>query len=855
MKKIAIGIVAHVDAGKTTLSEAMLYTAGMLRQLGRVDKKNSFLDTYELERAKGITIFSKQAVFQMGKIEFILLDTPGHVDFSSEMERTVKVLDYAILVVSGSDGVQAHTRTLWDLLERYQIPVFLFINKMDQPGIERKLRMEELQKRLYINCVDFMEEGESFFENIAVCDELLLEKYLETGIIRKKEIQLLIKNRKLFPIFFGSALKLEGVKEFMQGMSDYMLPPYYPVEFSGKVFKIARDEQGNRMTFLKVTGGSLSVRSLLPETEEKISQIRIYSGEKYNIVQEVSAGDICALLGPVKTKIGDVFGKEEVFQTSLLTPVLHYRLILPDGCEASLLLPKLRQLEEEDPELKISWSEALQEIQIQIMGEVQIEIIKSLIKTRFDVEVEFDQGNIVYRETIKNIVEGIGHFEPLRHYSEVHFLLEPGKRGSGLVVASELSEDELNRNWQHLILSHLLEKEHKGVLIGAAITDLKITLVAGRAHKKHTEGGDFRQATYRGVRQGLMQAESLLLEPFYTFRMEVPEENIGRTMADIDKMHGVFEAPQFFMNRAILTGSAPVATMRGYYRELAAYTKGLGKLSCSFLGYDLCHNQEKIIQQYDYHPESDIDNSPDSIFCSHGAGFLVKWDQVKDYMHLESCLQKYRSETEEFLVEDKKKVPEWIAPEEVEAILLRASFANKQDRDEWKKMMVSKKKAMYEEELRRISAMSQKRNLSSREAYLLVDGYNIIFSWEELKELAAVSIDGARGRLLDILCNYQGFRGCQVIVVFDAYRLSRQEVSILDYLNIHVVFTKMAETADQYIEKFAQKHAQTFDITVATSDYMEQIITRGQGCKLLSARELLEEVEQAEEWIRHKLQS
>lgn len=847
-KHICVGILAHVDAGKTTLSEAILYTAGNLRKFGRVDNGDAFLDTYELERSRGITIFSKQAEVSMEDMDLTLLDTPGHVDFSAEMERTLQVLDYAILVISGADGVQGHTLTLWSLLKRYEIPTFLFINKMDQNGTDKTALLEELQERLSSGCIDFgTKNSDEFYEAVAMEDEELLDQYLESGEIEDEQIRKMITERKIFPCFFGSALKLQGVEEFLNDFGYYMEEKEYPEQFGARVFKITRDESGNRLTHLKVTGKDLKVKTVITSSDEKINQIRIYSGEKYETVNELEAGRICAVTGLSDTYPGQCLGVEQGGYEPVLEPVLTYQMILPEQTSATVMLPKLRQLEEEEPELHIIWNEELQEIQVQIMGEVQIEILKSLIKERFDVDIEFGQGNIVYKETIANTVEGVGHFEPLRHYAEVHLLLEPLERGSGVVIDTQCSEDILDKNWQRLILTHLLEKEHRGVLTGAPITDIKITLAAGRAHQKHTEGGDFRQATYRAVRQGLRMAESILLEPYYKFRLEISQQMVGRAMTDIEKMHGTFETPDTSKEMAVLQGVAPVSTMQGYQKEVLAYSKGMGRLFTTLNGYDICHNAEEIIEEAGYDPDHDLENPCGSVFCSHGAGYNVSWDEVPEHMHLESVLAK-ETEEEEFdeiaqrraYIED-----EWIDTDEIDKILEQTFYANQHNKSKWKK----KKAARIEQDYHSSAEKSSvKRDMSKK--YLLVDGYNVIYAWDELKELLDTNVDAARGKLLDEMCNYQGMKGMELIVVFDAYRVKGHETEITDYLNIHVVYTKEAETADQYIEKFAHTHGRKYDVTVATSDGLEQIIIRGQGCRLLSARELKRDYEEAKAQIR-----
>lgn len=851
MKRLVIGILAHVDAGKTTLSEGLLYESGSIRSMGRVDNKDAFLDTHELERDRGITIFSKQAVFAFEDMEVTLLDTPGHVDFSAEMERTLQVLDYAVLVISGADGVQGHTQTLWRLLKKYQIPVFLFINKMDQDGTDKELLLEELKKYLDEGCVDFsMQDGGNFYENIAVSDEKLLDEYLESGKIYTGGVREVISERKVFPCFFGSALKSEGVHEFLKGIETYTREIEYPAEFGAKVFKISRDSQGNRLTHLKITGGVLKVKAVLKsgDEEEKVNQIRIYSGEKYQTADEAQAGTVCAVTGLTKTKPGHGFGMEEGGFEPALEPVLTYKVILPEGTSASVMLPNLRQLQEEEPELHIVWNEELQEIQVQIMGEVQLEILKSLIEERFDTSIEFGTGNIVYKETIKNTVEGVGHFEPLRHYAEVHLLMEPLEPGSGLQFDSSCSEDMLDKNWQRLVLTHLQEREHPGVLTGSAVTDMKITLAAGRAHLKHTEGGDFRQATYRAVRQGLKQAESVLLEPYYEFRLEVPQQMVGRAMSDIERMYGSFEIPQTEGEMSVLAGSAPVSEMCDYQKEVIAYTKGHGRLFCTLKGYEPCHNAKEVIEKVGYDSERDVKNPTGSVFCSHGAGFTVSWDQVKDYMHLDSQLNSDGGNlNEDDTVRQTYTEEEFIDTEEIDRIIEQTYFANRKQKSGWKKKKLERTIEDYKSSVSRAAVKK-----TSGKKYLLVDGYNIIFAWDDLRELAKANIDAARGKLLDIMSNYQGLRKCELIVVFDAYRVAGHDTEILDYHNIHVVYTKEAETADQYIEKFAHEHGRKYDVTVATSDGLEQIIIRGQGCSLLSARELLEEVNLASQKLREE---
>lgn len=854
MKKIVIGILAHVDAGKTTLSESMLYLSGSIRKLGRVDHKNAFLDTYELERARGITIFSKQATIQLENTSMTLLDTPGHVDFSAEMERTLQVLDYAILVISGADGVQGHTKTLWRLLAKYEIPVFIFINKMDQNGTDQEAILAQLKKELSEECIDFQgatndleDASEEFYESIAMCEEELLEQFLETGKIEPEEIRRLIRERGIFPCYFGSALKLVGVEEFLIGMDYYTSEPVYPEEFGAKVYKIARDDQGNRLTYMKITGGALKVRTALTTEQEKVNQIRIYSGRKFEAVSEADAGSICAVTGLTKTKPGEGLGIEEASGAPILTPVLSYQVLLPEGIDSALILPKFLQLEEEIPELHIVWEEESKTIQARLMGEVQTEVLKSIVKERFNLDIEFGSGNVVYKETIEEVVEGIGHFEPLRHYAEVHLLLEPLERGSGLQFETNCSEDVLERNWQRLVLTHLEEKEHKGVLTGSSITDMRITLMSGRAHQKHTEGGDFRQATYRAVRQGLKKAKSILLEPYYEFRLEIPETVLGRAMMDLDQMKAKFQISQTEHGVSILTGQAPVVLIQNYQKEVVAYTKGYGKLYLDFAGYETCHNAEEVIEAVGYDSEHDLDNPTGSVFCAHGAGFPVSWDEVENYMHLESVLSPNQNETnpESLAAFNSNQQEEWIDTDEIDEILARTFYSNRRDKSSTVKGRPAKRWVSSNAPVTRTYKSSV-----ALEEYLLVDGYNVIFANKEMHELALDNMDAASNKLMDILCNYQGIRNCKVLLVFDAYKILGHQTEILQYHNIQVVYTKEAETADQFIEKFAHENAQKYRITVATSDGVEQIIIRSKGCSLLSARDFWNEIKRANQQNR-----
>ena len=857
MKNIVMGILAHVDAGKTTLSESMLYLSGTVRKLGRVDHKDAFLDTYALERDRGITIFSKQAVFSLGNKKVNLLDTPGHVDFSAEMERTLQVLDYAVLVISGADGIQGHTETLWKLLKLYDIPTFIFINKMDQQGTDQAALLSELKERLDEGCIAFgKEESIETLEELAMTDEKVLDYFMEHESIRKEDICRLIKERRVFPCYFGSALKLEGVQELLYGFERYMEPYTGTEEFGAKVFKISRDDKGERLTFLKVTGGKLVVKMPvnLVDKEEKVNQIRIYSGAKYETVNEVEAGGVCAVTGLVSSYIGQGFGVEKGTAAPFLEPVLTYQMILPDGADTTKVLRELKQLEEEEPLLNIVWNPALEEIHVQLMGEVQTEILKTMIAERFHLDVEFGTGKIVYKETIKNPVVGVGHYEPLRHYAEVHLKMEPLEAGSGLVFDADCSEDVLDRNWQRLILTHLQEREHPGVLTGSPITDMKITIVAGRAHLKHTEGGDFRQATYRAVRQGLKSAESILLEPWYSFVLEVPSDQVGRAMSDIGQMNGSFEGPEAEDKQGMvrLTGTAPASEMRDYQREVWAYTKGRGRITFTLKGYEPCHNAEEVIEQIGYDSERDIDNPTGSVFCAHGAGFLVKWDEVPEYMHIK---EDFLSEGSDEISEEEQTITENVHfgnssyssgygdDPELLAIMEREFGSKQKERDRYsgyRKQTVS-------------APMPRKtviKDTEPKKEYLLVDGYNVIFAWEELNELAKASIDAARNKLMDILSNYQGFTGCTLILVFDAYKVKGSQGEVQKYHNIYVVYTKEAETADQYIEKTTHEIGRKYKVTVATSDALEQVIVMGQGAYRISARDFYEDVERTEKQIR-----
>ena len=841
-----VGLLAHVDAGKTTLSESILYQSGAIRNLGRVDHQDAFLDTDEMERERGITIFSKQAVLTWKDTEITLLDTPGHVDFSAEMERVLQVLDCAVLVISGADGVQGHTETLWKLLTRYGIPVFLFVNKMDQEGTDCGKLLAELKSRFSEGCIDFgrVETGaEEVIEEIAVCDEQTMEEYLEKGSVAAASIRRLVAERKIFPCYFGSALHLQGVEELMNGICTYQMQKEYPAVFGAKVYKIARDGQGNRLTYLKVTGGTLKVKDVIGENGDKVNQIRVYSGEKYELLSEADAGKVCAVTGLAETYPGQGLGAEKDSELPILEPVLTYRIILPDDCNVHTMLRDLKLLEEEEPELHVVWIEKSQEIHVQLMGDVQIEILQRIIKERFGVLVEFGEGSIVYKETIAAPVEGVGHFEPLRHYAEVHLRLEPGERGSGMQFDSECSEDVLDRNWQRLVLTHLGEKEHKGVLTGSVITDMKITLTSGKAHLKHTEGGDFRQATYRAVRQGLKKAESVLLEPYYEFRIELPSENVGRAMTDIQNRFGKFEAPETLGEMTVLTGIAPVSTLSGYQKDVIAYTGGRGRISLTLKGYDLCHNQEEVVAARGYDSELDLANPTGSVFWAHGAGFVVDWDEVEEYMHMDRTLDQTGEEgLAEVTLPKRRHSSIELTQEELDAIYVRTPDPVKQNHGP---VTVCAKEKDREPGSAYTDPKWERRRREKevRQEYLLVDGYNIIFSWEELRELSEKDIGAARGKLADILSNYQGYRKCTLILVYDAYKVEGNPGEVMKYHNIYIVYTKEAETADQYIEKTVRRIAKDAAVTVATSDGLEQVIILGQGANRMSAPGLKEEIE------------
>lgn len=851
MNRLVIGILAHVDSGKTTLSEGLLYTAGALRRLGRVDHRDAFLDTNEIERDRGITIFSKQAVMQYQDTTFTLLDTPGHVDFSTEAERVLSVLDYAILVISGTDGVQNHTETLWRLLERYNVPTFIFVNKTDL-FVDRDAVMNELKYRLSDGCIDFCTDRTSadFFDALAMQNEAIMNSFLENGTVKTDDIRNAVAKRDVFPCFFGSALKLDGVKEFLDGFHLYTRRAIYDDNFGARVFKISEDEDGTRLTHMKITGGTLSVKDELTgnkktEWSDKVNQIRIYSGAKYKAVDEAYAGEVCAVTGLMKTYPGEGIGNAPDAKEAVLESVLTYRVDIGD-VDVTVALAALRQLEEEDPQLHIIYSEQLHEIHAQVMGEVQLEILERVIRERFGFEVGFSHGSIAYKETISAPVEGVGHYEPLRHYAEVHLLLEPAERGSGIEFLSDCPTDALDRNWQRLILTHLKEKQHVGVLTGSPITDMKITLVSGRAHQKHTEGGDFRQATYRAVRQGLAMAQSVLLEPYYEFHLEIPTECVGRAMTDITQMGGTFEPPETVGEMTRIAGSAPVSAMRDYTKDVIGYTSGRGRLNCILSGYDVCHNAEEVITEIGYNFDTDLENPADSVFCSHGTGYNVKWNEVYDHMHLEGIsFDEDEEDTEEIIRQRAKRYIDEIADDDELMQIFERTYG-----------AVTHKKASYT--VKKFAPKDKKyqkaKLLPSGPEYLLVDGYNIIFAWEELKQLAKESLQTARDRLIDILCNYQGFRQCEVILVFDAYKVKGNTGSVEKLHNINVVYTKEAETADMYIEKTTHELGRKHRVRVATSDSLEQIIILGSGAVRVSANEFKKEVEDAEKAIRDILE-
>ncbi len=853
MDNLVVGILAHVDAGKTTLSEAMLYRSGAIKKLGRVDHRDAFLDTDSLERERGITIFSKQAVIPLEGRTITLLDTPGHVDFSAEMERTLQVLDYAILVISGTDGVQAHTETLWRLLERYQIPTFLFVNKTDLAGFDRPALEGELRSRLGEGCLP-LEGDDALREEIALCSEELMGEFLEGGGFSDEALARAIRERKLFPCCYGSALKLEGVDAFLEALERYTLLPRYPDQFGAKVYKISRDGQGNRLTWLKVTGGELRPKTLLAGRdpkgepwEEKADQLRRYSGAKFTQPDRAAAGEICAVTGLTHTYPGQGLGSEPDSPLPALEPVLTYQVLLPQGADSQVTFQKLRELEEEDPMLRLVWNSPLREIRVQLMGKVQLEVLQRRIADRFGLAVEFGPGSIVYKETIAAPVEGVGHFEPLRHYAEVHLLLEPAPRGSGLSFTTACSEDTLDRNWQRLILTHLTEKEHLGVLTGSPVADLRITLLSGRAHVKHTEGGDFREATYRAVRMGLMRAQSVLLEPWYRFRLEVPAESVGRAMADLQRFGGEMDSPEAGPAGSVLTGQAPVAQLADYPEEVAAYTRGRGRITLQLAGYYPCHNQEEVVAQIGYQPEADLDNSPDSVFCAHGGGFVVKWDQVPEHMHLPWSWQPPKEEAGAAAPPIRRGGATYSgsrAEEKALEAIFRRTYGD-----------VKPRAFLPQAELRRRNEQLFTAQTEIGDTFLLVDGYNIIFAWDELSKLAREDLDAARTQLIHILSNYQGVRRCKVILIFDAYRVKGGTGSVERVNNIFVVYTKQAETADTYIERTSYQLSRHYRVRVATSDAMEQTIILGHSSQRISARAFEEEVKLAQRELEERIRA
>lgn len=852
-RSIVLGVLAHVDSGKTTLSEAMLYRAGVIRKLGRVDHRDAFLDTDALERARGITIFSKQALLDAGQTHITLLDTPGHVDFSAEAERTLQVLDYAVLVISGPGGVQSHTETLWQLLRRYRIPTFVFVNKMDLPGPPRAELLEQLNRRLGEGFVDFGADPAARDEALALCDERLMDAWLEQGALEDGQILPAIARRHVFPCWFGSALRLDGVDPLLEGLDRFTRPAPALSAFGAAVFKVSQDEQGARLTWLRVTGGELKVKDLLsgegPEGPwaEKANQLRLYSGTKYTLAERVGPGQVCAVTGLTQCRPGQGLGAQRDSEPPALEPVLSYQVLLPEGTDAHAALDKLRRLEQEDPQLHVVWNETLGQIHLQLMGEIQLEVLRTLLAQRFGLEVSFGPGGILYKETITEPIEGVGHYEPLRHYAEVHLKLEPLPPGSGMQYAADCREEVLDKNWQRLVLTHLEEKQHLGVLTGAPLTDMKITLIAGKAHLKHTEGGDFRQATYRAVRQGLMMGKSQLLEPWYSFRLEVPAENIGRAITDIQRREGTFDPPETGLETAVLTGTAPVATLRDYPVELAGYTHGRGRISLTPVGYRPCHNAAQVIAESGYQPQHDLDNPADSVFCAHGAGFVVSWADVRSHMHVDSGWGKSQRPADAAPAPSPRRAAAYRATLEEDAELMKIF---ERTYGPIKRDPLAAFRPVKKTERPDFAAQSW----TIAPEYLLVDGYNLIFAWEELSALAKQSLDAARTRLADILCNYQGYKKCVVILVFDAYRVPGSPGAIEQYHNIHIVYTKEAETADMYIERVTHEIGKQRRVRVVTSDGAEQIIILGHGALRVSSRLFQQEVEEVEREIRALLQ-
>ena len=837
MKRLVIGILAHVDSGKTTLSEGLLYLSGEIMRQGRVDHGDSFLDTNEIERDRGITIFSKQAVLHTNNAEFTLLDTPGHVDFASETERTLAALDYAILVISGSDGVQSHTETLWRLLRRYNIPTFIFVNKTDLPSFDKKSVCSDLKKRLSDACLDFKNQDSDFFESAAMADDSLLEEYTETDNISCASLISAIAAGKIFPCFFGSALKNDGIGEFLKALDFYTQNKSYPDSFGAKIFKIADDDKGRRLAYMKITGGSLKVKTVLSNGtwSEKANEVRIYSGTKYQSVQEAFAGSICAVTGLTKAAAGEGLGFEKNSLPLVCEPVFTYSVKITDGTDINEVLAVFRKLEQEETQLHIIWNEHLRKIDVQIMGEVQLEVLKRILAERFGISVEFEGGSIIYKETISDMAEGVGHYEPLRHYAEVHLLLESAPRGSGLTFSSRCSEDVLNKNWQRLILTHLKEKTHTGVLTGSPITDIKITLINGRAHQKHTEGGDFRQATYRAVRQGLMQANNILLEPYYDFSLEIPTESAGRAMTDLQQMGADFSAPLTDGEMSVISGSAPISAIREYHKEVISYTRGRGRLQCIFKGYEPCKNQEEIVSKIGYDCESDPENSADSVFCAHGSGFIVKWDKVFDYMHIPAM----KLHEEEITPHAAPRTTSAILAGDDELLRIFEQTYGKIQRKLPQKLKTTKEKTSYKTKVSPVLP-----------EYLLIDGYNIVFAWDELKKVAEKSLDDARILLISRICNYRAMRQNNVILVFDAYKVKGMQREIENIHGVSVVYTKEAETADAYIEKTSRELCKNYRVRVATSDNLEQMIIFGHGARRTSAGEFHTEVETAEQEMR-----
>lgn len=845
-KHVSIGMLAHVDAGKTTLVESMLYLSGTIRKQGRVDHKDTFLDNNDIERERGITIFSKQADIMLGDTLITLIDTPGHADFSAEAQRAMQIMDYAILVISASEGVQSHVRTLWKILSLYKVPVFIFVNKMDMPDTDADVLINVLQNELGQGCISFEDDGcSSFYEEIATSSENALEEYLDTGKVSVSTISKNIKDRLIYPCFFGSALKLTGVEYFMEKLISYMQYPVYGNEFGAKVYKITRDEKGARLTHMKITGGSLKGKMVI--NGYKTEQIRIYSGSGYKTVNEAFPGDICAVTGLDKSRAGEGFGIEKDSAEILYAPVLAYKIILQEGINVHTAFMKFKELEEEEPSLSFIWNESNNEINVRLMGEIQTEVLERIIRERFDISVRFGAGSIVYKETIAAPVVGVGHYEPLRHYAEAHILMEPAERGSGIQICSDCDDEMLAGNWQRLIMTHLEEKKHVGVLTGSEITDIKMTLIAGRAHLKHTEGGDFRQAVYRAVRQGLMKAESVLLEPVYDFRLEIPGECVGRAMNDVQRMSGRINNTIVESDKTILIGTAPVVCMQGYQSEVASYSKGMGMLSCVSGGYEECHNTEQVIEERAYDAQGDIANPSASVFCSHGAGFYVSWEQVENYMHISGIKEKYTPDEDINAISAKRSASYEADDDELEKIFVRTYGEIK------RKVSNTPKKISYDNpgDDRYIKKKRQKAANKKKDGYLLVDGYNIIFAWNELNELAKDNMESARVRLMEILCNYQGYMQMTVILVFDAYKVKGNHGEIEKYNNIYVVYTKEAETADQYIEKTVHKIAKDHNVTVATSDALEQIIIFGHGAIRLSAQGLKAEIQRAEDEMRN----